>query len=170
MAEQLSWPIVVMSTTNTFLHVGTDLKSLQDHIVDDTRRERADPQQALTLEFLDSAGRVVEPVPSQAWLPVEFRVTAYSINQATLLQRIRDAIVSGENYARALKVKLDGKPLSQADINHLTGPKPAAGDTIAGFLTILVNHPSYTEPELAGVPDPTGRGGWLHNAWHAAFG
>jgi hypothetical protein len=174
---QPAWPIIVISAENTFLHLGRDLRSLQNHMYEDAVVARNRPSGStgsITLEFFDSDGMVLEPTPVRGWVPTDFRFAERErpVPPEHLLDRMVTIVQDARSNQLALQITaLGGVTSSEQERLELmyAVPSPAAGDTVATFATTLLNHPAYSG-RPRGPADPGDTGGWMHNLWHATFG
>jgi hypothetical protein len=177
MADEVSWPVVIVSGDDRFLHIAGDEAELRRHV-------RADAKAALSaagyagdvvLDCFDSTGRRLRPVLGTAWLPRGFEPTAEAIDPAELLRRMVTAAESAEQWERLRRqhaAEAEGVPtevaLLRAEKESPTAPVPHGPDVAAYARAILTE--MSRQATFGGPPGEVDQGGWLHNAWHAAFG
>ncbi|MFD4636504.1 hypothetical protein ACFWN2_04260 [Lentzea sp. NPDC058436] len=177
---QPEWPIIVISAENTFLHLGRDLRGLQNHMYEDAvvarnwDEKRAARVRPVTLEFFDSDGKVLEPMPLRGWVPTGFRFAerGEAVRPSELLERMATIVQDAHTSQIALQISALGEvtPSEQQRLELTYAvPSPADGDTVATFATTLLNHPAYAG-RPRGPADPGDTGGWMHNLMHATFG
>jgi hypothetical protein len=124
------------------------------------------------LEFFDVGGQRLQPFVGPQWTVDGFTPTGERIGQRDLLVRMESALRTAELINRRQTVgALVAEGLPEAEARRVAGQdrrrvprtQGSVADQAAQILAVLDEEAPETATAL-------NRGGWLHSAWHAAFG
>jgi hypothetical protein len=171
MMSKVSWPVVALSSNDRFLHVSRDAADLRSHIAADL----ADGFTVSTgplLEFYDVGGRRLQPLVGPLWTVTGFEPTGDLAEEDELLRRMEKAMRCAERIDRQRTIEAlvtEGMSLDEARKTATRERRRAA--RISGDLPEHAEHVlALLSPSPSDEAQAFNRGGWLHSAWHAAFG
>lgn len=172
----IAFPVVALTADNTFLHVFPEVKELREHVVEDikvwARTPGAAPDPDRELEFFDSRGRRLAPRLGPFWVLVALEVADDTEDEPALLARMEAAARHAEEVERERRRAILAKTLSPAEIalrltESPSAPLPVDATVLAYAELILATRDDIPDGT---IPGDVHSGGWMHNAWHAAFG
>ncbi|MEV6635872.1 hypothetical protein AB0M54_34490 [Actinoplanes sp. NPDC051470] len=170
---KVSWPVVVLSSNDRFLHVCRDAAGLREHIAADLAGGLAPLSGRHTaLEFFGVDGQRLQPTVGPHWTVDGFAPAGQRVAERDLLVRMESALRTAERIDRRHTVGAlvaEGLPEAEArlvagrDRRRVPRTQGSVADQAEQILALL-------DEEVADTAVALNRGGWLHTAWHAAFG
>lgn len=163
----------MLSANDRFLHVCRDQAGLREHIAADLADGLAPlAGRRTSLEFFDVGGQRLQPVVGPQWTVDGLTATGERVGERDLLVRMECALRTAELIDRRHTVGAlvaEGLPEAEArqvaarDQRRVPRTPGSVLDQAEQILALL----DEETPEAATALN---RGGWLHTAWHAAFG
>lgn len=166
---------MVLSANDRFLHVCRDQAGLREHIAADLAHG-LEPLagRRTSLEFFDVGGQRLQPVVGPQWTVDGFVATDQRIGERDLLVRMESALRTAELIDRRHTVgALVAEGLPEDEARRVAGRDRRRVPRTQGSVLEQAEQILALLDEDEEAPDTAtalNRGGWLHSAWHAAFG